>query len=185
MVRIFLAIDLPSIQCDIIKKHQDQWKFTKADVKWVYSHNIHLTLKFLGEIQESSAESVISVCKDMCCLHESFSLFFKGTGIFPNLRRPRVLWVGVKGEIELLAKLQHTLDIALEKKGFSRESRTFIPHLTVGRIRSFHNLSRLLRVFLKDEVLVEPFMVKEVVVYKSQLTPDGPLHEPLARCQLI
>ena len=184
MVRTFLAIDLPSTQRKILKEHQGRWKSAKADVRWIYPPNMHLTLKFLGEIQESSTESMIAVCKEVCCLRSSFSLFFNGTGIFPNLRRPRVLWIGVGGETDLLRKLQNSIETALEEKGFLREDRAFTPHLTVGRIRSPRKLSRLFEVFLKDEIVIEPFTVEEVIVYKSQLTPRGPIYSPLAKCPL-
>ena len=184
MVRTFLAIDLPSTQRKILEEHQGRWKSTKADVRWIYPSNMHLTLKFLGEIQESSTENVIAVCKEVCCLHRGFSLFLNGTGIFPNLRRPRILWIGIGGETDLLYKLQNSIETALEDKGFPREDRAFTPHLTVGRVRFPRRLSRLLEIFLKDKIAIEPFAVEEVIVYKSWLTPRGPLYSPLARCPL-
>ncbi|MBW2163599.1 MAG: RNA 2',3'-cyclic phosphodiesterase [Deltaproteobacteria bacterium] len=184
MVRTFLAIDLPGTQRKILEEHQGRWKSTKADVRWIYPSNMHLTLKFLGEIQESSTENLIAVCKEVCCLHRSFSLLLNGTGIFPSLKRPRVLWIGVGGKTDLLCKLQNSIETALEKKGFSREDRAFTSHLTVGRIRSPRRLSRLLEVFLKDEIVIKPFTVKEVIVYKSQLTYRGPIYSPLAKCPL-
>jgi 2'-5' RNA ligase len=184
MVRTFLAIDLPGTQRKILEEHQDRWKSAKADVRWIYPSNMHLTLKFLGEIQESSTKSLTTVCKEVCCLYSGFSLFLNGTGIFPNLRRPRILWIGIGGETGLLCKLQDNIETALEEKGFPREDRVFRPHLTVGRIRSPRKLSRLLEVFVKDEIVIKPFTVKEVIVYKSQLTPHGPLYSPLARCPL-
>ena len=185
MIRTFLAIDLPGTQRKIIEEHQGRWKSTKADLRWIDPSNMHLTLKFLGEIQESSKGSVKTVCKEVCCLHRGFSLFLNGTGIFPNLRRPRILWIGIGGETDLLCKLQNNIETALEEKGFSREDRAFTPHLTVGRVRSPRKLSRLVDVFLKDKIVIEPFKVEEVIVYKSQLTPRGPLYSPLARCPLM
>ena len=184
MVRTFLAIDLPNTQYKILEEHLDRWKTAKADVRWIYPSNMHLTLKFLGEIQESSTENVIAVCKEVCCLHRGFSLSLNGTGIFPNLRRPRVLWIGIGGETDFLCKLQNSIETALEKKGFPREDRVFTPHLTVGRVRSSRKLPRLLEVFAKDEIVTKPFTVEEVIAYKSRLTPRGPLYSPLARCPL-
>jgi 2'-5' RNA ligase len=184
MVRTFLAIDLPSKQRKILEEHQGRWKYVKADVRWIYPSNMHLTLKFLGEIQESNTERVIAVCKDVCGLYSGFSLFLNGTGIFSNLRRPRVLWIGIGGEVDILCKLQDSIETALEKKGFPREGRVFKPHLTAGRIRSPRRLLRLLEVFAKDEIVTKPFIVEEVIVYKSRLTPRGPLYSPLARCPL-
>ena len=184
MVRTFLAIDLPDRQRKILEEHQGRWKSAKADVKWIYPSNMHLTLKFLGEIQESTIESVIAVCREVCCLYRSFSLFLNDTGVFPNLRRPRVLWIGIGGEADILCKLQGSIEAALEKKEFPREGRVFKPHLTVGRIRSPRGLPRLLEVFVRDKIVIEPFAVKEVIVYKSRLTPSGPLYSPLARCGL-
>jgi len=184
MARTFLAIDLPNTQRKILEEHQGRWKSAKADVRWIYPSNMHLTLKFLGEIHESSMENVIAVCKKVCYLHRGFSLFLNGTGIFPNLRRPRVLWIGIGGETDLLCKLQNSIETALEEKGFPREDRVFTPHLTVGRVRSSRKLPRLLEVFVKDKIVIKPFTVEEVIVYKSLLTLRGPLYNPLTRCPL-
>jgi 2'-5' RNA ligase len=184
MVRTFLAIDLPGRQRKILEEHQGRWKSARADVRWIHPSNMHLTLKFLGEIHESTIESVIAVCKEACCLRRSFSLFLNDTGVFPNLRRPRVLWIGIGGEADILCELQDSIETALEKKGFPRESRVFKPHLTVGRIRSPRKLPQLLEIFVKDKIVIEPFTAEEVIVYKSQLTRNGPLYSPLARCPL-
>ena len=184
MIRTFIAIDLPSTQRKILEAHQGRWKSTKADVRWIYPSNMHLTLKFLGEIQESSTENVIAACKEVCCLYRGFPLFLNSTGVFPNLRRPRVLWIGIGSKTDLMRRLQNSIETALEEKGFPREERTFRSHVTVGRVRSSHRLLRLLEVFLKDEILFEPFTVKEVTVYKSRLTPQGPIYSPLAKCPL-
>ncbi len=184
MVRTFIAIDLPSAQRKILEAHQCRWKSMKADVRWIYPSNMHLTLKFLGEIQGASTENVIAACKEICCLYRCFPLFLNSTGIFPNFRRPRVLWIGIGGKTDLMRRLQKSIETALEGKGFPREEYTFRPHLTVGRVRSSHRLLRLLEVFFKDEILLEPFTVKEVTVYKSQLTQQGPVYSPLAKCPL-
>ena len=184
MVRTFLAIDLPNILLKILEDHQGRWKSAKADVRWVIPSSMHLTLKFLGEIPQSSVEQVIAVCKELCCQHRGFHLKLNGTGTFPNLKRPRILWVGIGGSTHRLCELQDSIETALGKMGFPQEKRGFSPHMTVGRIRSSRRLSGLLELFLKDEIVSKPFVVQGVTVYKSQLTPRGPIYHPMAECLL-
>ena len=184
MIRTFLAIDLPDTQNKILKDHQARWRSIKADVRWVPSTNMHLTLKFLGKIEESSLEDVIATCRMVCRRGQTFSLALKGTGSFPGPKRPRILWVGIGGETYRLHRLQRDLESALEKKGFPQEGRAFSPHLTVARIRFPHRLPSTMDIFMHDEIISPPFVVNEVVVYKSLLLPKGPIYKPLARCPL-
>ncbi len=185
MVRTFLAIDLPDTQNEIIRRHQAQWKSLKADIRWVSPTNIHLTLKFLGEIEEIRTKDVIAACRDICSRNSAFSLALMGTGTFPGPKRPRVLWIGVGGETGHLYRLQRELELALEERGFPRDERAFSPHLTVGRLRSLHGSLRPIDIFIHDEINSPPFLVSELVVYKSLLFPRGPIYKAMARCPLI
>jgi len=184
MVRTFLAIDLPDTQNKILENHQAQWRYIKANVRWVPSTKMHLTLKFLGKIEESSVEDVIAACRRVCRRDRTFSLSLKGTGTFPGPKRPRILWVGIGGETYRLHRLQKELESALERKGFPQEGRAFSPHLTVGRIRSPQRLPSTMDIFMRDEITSPPFLVNEVIVYESLLLPKGPMYKPLARCPL-
>ncbi|NIA08830.1 MAG: RNA 2',3'-cyclic phosphodiesterase [Nitrospiraceae bacterium] len=185
MVRTFLAIDLPDTQNKIIEGHKAQWRSIKTDARWIASTKMHLTLIFLGKIQKLSLGQVIATCRDVCYKDQPFSLALKGTGTFPGPERPRILWVGIGGETYHLHRLQRDLESALEKKGFPQEDRAFLPHLTVGRIRSPHRLSSTMDIFMRDEITSPLFLVNEIIVYESLLLPKGPIYKPLARCPLL
>jgi len=153
-------------------------------VRWVAAGRVHLTVKFLGEISEADIDRVTVVCHRVCRGLAPFSLTLKGVGAFPGLKRPRVLWVGLGGDLNRLASLQQELETALEGTGFPRENRPFSPHLTVGRIRSLRNLSRLSEILSHEDLANRPFPVHEVGIYRSVLGPQGPTYTKLASCRL-
>jgi 2'-5' RNA ligase len=184
MVRIFLAIDLPTKLLELLEEYQNRLRSAQADVRWVRPSNIHLTLKFMGELPESDVVKVVETCKDVCRGEGAFSLNLEGTGAFPNQRRPRVLWVGLAGDAGRLSGLQGRMEQALGKVGFPAEGRAFSPHLTIGRFRSERNLAKLLEIASRSKIASEPFPVEEVLIYESRLTPQGPQYTVLAKCTL-
>ncbi len=184
MARIFLAIDLPAHLIDAIRHEQLRWKKSNAGVKWVDPGQIHLTLKFIGEIAESRLKQLIEAAEGVCRQLPRFDLAIQGTGAFPSIARPRVFWLGVSGDIDKLRTLHAAIEAGLEKIGFPREDRRFSPHLTIARTKRDKNLKELLRQMAKTKLPSEAFNVKEVVIYQSILGPEGPKYIPVARCQL-
>ena len=134
---------------------------------------MHLTLKFLGPIDDGPAARVQEVLAGIARRHAPFPLRLEGTGAFPGERSPRVLWVGVAPEPALLA-LQDDIDAALEVEGFERERRAFTPHLTIGRVKGPDRVDKTMLELEKHRT--ESFgamTVRKVALFESLLRPDG------------
>ena len=142
--RTFLAIDPGKLLVDRVRRLQDELGELGADVKWVEPANLHLTMLFLGEIDD---RELVSVCRATSAVTEKLNRFaftLEGVGCFPNMRRPRVLWVGVEGGKESLIALHAAIEAPLLALGcYRREARPFTPHLTIGRVNSEHGESIL------------------------------------------
>ncbi len=184
MIRSFFAIDLPGAFRDEIGRLQARLKQSGADVKWVRTESVHLTLKFLGDVAEETLPSLAEAVGREVEASSPLRLVMQGTGVFPNPARARVVWLGLTGDLEALAALQHGVEKAAAGFGFEPEGRAFKPHLTLGRVRSGRNRSGLLAEL--DRLKPEPleFMAEEVVLFKSDLRPTGAVYTPLQRLPL-
>jgi len=175
-MRIFIAIELDEPIIKSISALVDKLskKNREAGIKWVRQEGIHLTLKFLGEIQEERLAAVKSVLEETSKSFDSFRLEVTGTGYFPtDKRNPRVLWVGVKAE-ETLIKLQDSLETRLEKIGFPREKRKFHPHLTLGRVKSVQFVQDVVRdLDMYREDAFGEMAVRKTTLFQSILKPSG------------
>jgi len=151
---------------------------TGADLKIVEPQNIHVTLRFLGEIPVSLVKSV---CDEMRQIKfQPFDLELEGLGCFPDYRRPNVVWVGItRGEVELRS-IFNQLEPNLRKLGFPPDRKGFSPHLTIARVRSGRNRQKLVEAVeaLKDQSLAS-MTVSRVKLKKSVLTPKGPIYTTL------
>ena len=142
-IRAFIAVELPPAVREAVEGVVRELRSGIGDgVRWVRPEGVHLTLKFLGDIDADSVPA-ISDGLDRCAASAApFDLFLEGVGVFPNARRPRVVWIGLGGALEPLLALQHSIDRELEGLGFARERRPFTPHLTLGRVRDGVSLRR-------------------------------------------
>jgi RNA 2',3'-cyclic 3'-phosphodiesterase len=183
-MRCFIAIEIPSEIKSAFIELQNDLRIAEADVAWTNPDNVHLTLKFLGEIDKKLISEVEKVCLETIADMRPFNLSINGTGFFPNARHPRVLWVGLGGEVERLEQLQEHLDERLGGIGFDIEEKDFQPHLTVGRIRSNKNLRELLTRSGGYTLPAFSFAVEEIVLMKSDLLPSGACHTELARAKM-
>lgn len=153
-------------------------------VRWVAPQGIHLTLKFLGSISRGKVDEVIMAMERASQGISPFQLEFGDLGVFPDAKRPRVLWIGIGGEVEKLVVLQQRLEDALTPLGFARESRRFVPHLTLARLRE--GISSQERRSFGELVIASSFEVKYVInagsinLMRSQLTPTGAIYSRLA-----
>ena len=156
---------------------------TKADFKFVEPENIHLTLKFLGEIEPSLVEQVTRVVEGIS--FQPFTAKIEHVGVFPNLRRPRVVWAGITEGSSQLEEIWSEIDGKLSVLGFEREMRRFSPHITIGRVRSGRNRDKLVHEIssLSDYVFGD-LHVDRVVLKKSVLTPRGPVYTTLAESRV-
>jgi 2'-5' RNA ligase len=179
-VRTFIAIDLEAGLKTALQGLIQKLKATGAEVRWTHAGGLHLTLKFLGEVDEEGVASVKRVLEKVAGRHPSFPLDFAGTGAFPDERIPRVLWVGFAAEPTLMA-LQEDLDCELEVAGFAREKRDFHPHLTLGRVKGPGRVQSVLRELGKEHP--ESFggmTVRKLSLFESRLRPEGAEYHVIA-----
>lgn len=183
--RAFIAIELPDEISAFIHKIQERLRSYGLKARWVRPENIHLTLKFLGDINneyiKKAGDAIISAASE----NASMSLGAKGIGVFPGVKRPRVIWTGIVGQKKELADLQKTLDGNFETIGFPKEKRPFKGHLTIGRIKGKIDARRLvdaMKEFGRFES--KTFMADEVVLFKSELKPSGAVYTKLMSAAL-
>lgn len=172
-MRAFIAIDLEPEIKSALQTLVRGLQAARADIRWVNAGGMHLTLKFLGPIEEGQTVRVKAILDDIVRRHAAFSLRLEGTGAFPGERSPRVLWVGVVAEPPLLA-LQDEIDRALEAEGFERERRAFTPHMTIGRVKGPDRVGKAMLELEKHKT--ESFgamTVRKVALFESLLRPDG------------
>ncbi len=182
-MRTFIAIELPQEIKDRFVKLQAQLKQSEADVKWVAAQNIHLTLKFLGEIDEEKCTRVSSIIKEVAQGTKQFQISLSSCGAFPKIEFPRVIWVAIdKGDKETRV-LASDLEEKIEKLGIPKEDRPFSSHITIGRVRSSLNKDRLVKVLEESENYFGgkniEFSVTKITLFKSTLGAQGPIYEVL------
>jgi 2'-5' RNA ligase len=183
-VRTFIAIDLEPGLGTALQGLVRALKATRADVRWAQTNGLHLTLKFLGEIDEEKAAVVKKLLGVVARRHASFPLRLEGTGVFPGEHRPRVLWAGFAAEPGLLA-FQNDLECELEREGFPREERPFHPHLTLGRVKGPGRIHEALLELEKHRSgSLAEMTVHKVALFESRLRPEGAEHIVLADCDL-
>jgi len=183
-MRTFIAIELPDNIKKEIEQLQAPLKKTGAFVSWVKPANIHVTLKFLGEVPEDKINEVFSATEKALEGAKKFTMSLKGTGVFPNLRRPRVIWVGSGSGEEELSHMANRIEEEMEKIGFPKEKRKFSAHFTIGRVKSPKNIEKLMELVESSDFQTEKIEVNEVVVMKSQLHPAGAIYTPLKKVLL-
>ena len=180
-IRSFIAIPVPAagIQAlgDAVKRLGSD---IGGSVRWVRPDGIHLTLKFMGDIPAEMAERVLAALPTVTARFSPLELSISGLGVFPNPRRPRVLWAGVHGDLESLAALQLAVDDAVGELGLPREQRAFSPHLTLGRVRrdvTEGQLRKIGQVMEGGELPASPPWTADTVnLMRTELDPAGSRH---------
>ncbi len=179
MIRAFIAVGIEPDMAQKISEAQSQLKQSLTGVRWVGIENLHLTLKFLGAIEENKIIPIMGALKEALRSIPRFSIIGRGIGVFPDMRRARVLWVGLEGET--LGSLAMAVEMALEPIGFEREKRDFSPHLTIGRWRSFDGQSGRLKQEIErwKNYSFGESRVEGAVFFQSILKPQGADYSPL------
>ncbi len=179
-MRTFVAIEISPDAKSVIAELQKKLREADADVSWTRPGNIHLTLKFLGEVKETLIADIARVCIKCAADFHCLDLRLSDVGAFPDFRQPRVLWVGLEGDLETLRQLQKQVDEGLSRLGFEPERKPFRAHLTIGRVKSRRNTRDLMAIAKDYQLEAAPFKVSEIVVMQSQLHPAGSRYTPLA-----
>jgi 2'-5' RNA ligase len=189
VIRAFIAIDLtPEVRQGLDKvASQLKQALPGIPVRWVAASNIHLTLKFLGDVSLSSLDMLWKMMQTEVEGHKRFEFSVGGLGAFPNPRHCRVVWVGIEAPQEL-ASLQHGIETSMATLGYSREERPFSPHLTLGRVsrNATSKDAHALAAVLESTKIGFLGVVKgdEVNLYKSDLNPTGSVYTRLFSANL-
>lgn len=188
-IRSFIAIELPREIKLAIASLQDKLKASGgAPVRWVDPDNIHLTLKFLGDIDTGITGRIAAALEEAARGTHPFKVEVSGLGVFPNPRRVQVVWVGLTGELEKLGQLQKRIEDGLVPLGFPAEGRAFTPHLTLARVRDYagpDERQKLGQLIEKTEFDVKyAIKVNTVQLMRSQLTREGPVYTRISTIEL-
>lgn len=189
-IRLFIAIELPDeVKLEITNLQAQLKSGSSFGFKWVDPNGIHLTLKFLGNVAQDKIEEVTEALKKTAEGITPFRLKIKDLGVFPNPRRIQVVWVGMSGEIDKLIGLQKQVDLNLASLGFTPESRPFVPHLTLARVRTqlppdegqkFNELLSGTKFEASAEIAVDA-----ISLMRSQLTPQGAIYTRISSVPLL
>lgn len=184
-IRTFIAVEMPGeVQAKLVEIQKELARFVER-VSWVKQGNIHLTLKFLGDVRAGKIEVIKSSLERVAESHSPFEMNFGGVGAFPNFTRPRVIWIGIKDGAKESIKLAESVEVASKSLGFPRERKKFQPHLTLARIRSRINLESVGRRCSKyDSLDIQPIKIARFTLMHSQLHPSGSIYNPLAEFAL-
>lgn len=189
VIRAFIAVNITREIGELLDNilRDLQRELSGVPVRWVPVKNIHITLKFLGDVSISNLDVLKKIIAAEAASHPSFEISAGELGAFPSMKRPRVVWVHVGAPHELDA-LQRAIDNETDRLGYPKEDRPFSPHLTIGRVsrNATSEDQRRLGAFLMNykSGVVGPARVQEVFLYKSDLQPSGAVYTPLFSAKL-
>ncbi len=178
-IRSFVAINLPCNVKEGIRAVQKEWAALDPHVRWVAPENVHITLKFLGDVTEERLEAVGDALAVVAAEVSPFHFQVTSFGVFPDLRYPRIVWLGIGEGADRVEALQVVVEAEMERQGFQPEKRAFRPHVTVGRMRSPRGRTILAELLERDSRVEEQVEVSEIFLMKSQLRPSGPIYSVL------
>lgn len=174
-IRSFLAFELPQEIKSIVATTSGEMRKSPIDVRWVNVDNIHLTVVFLGSVPSEDLDSINKTVAGVCKRYDPFTIFLSGAGMFASRLNPRILWLGLAGDLDRMAHYRNALQKKLKPFGVKQEKRPFRPHLTIGRFRKGAGTSPHLEELLagyKDLTSPET-TVRELVLFRSDLKPGG------------
>jgi 2'-5' RNA ligase len=184
-IRTFIAVDIAKPIRDRTIALQETLARTGTEVNWVEPQNLHVTLLFLGEVDNREVPRVCQLVAGCTQKHAAFPMSVETVGCFPNPRRPRVVWVGIGEGAEPLCAIHDALEVALQDLGYRREERRYTPHITLGRVKGDHPTDELAAVLAKKaDWKAGEMTVQELLIMSSELTPKGPMYTVLSRTKL-
>jgi 2'-5' RNA ligase len=184
--RTFIALDPGTAIRQRMVALQENLARTGAEVKWTEPVNLHLTLLFLGEVDNRELMPVCQAVKKAACQVLSFELAIEGTGCFPNMRRPRIVWIGVGAGSTEVRALHAAIEAPLLELGcYRREKRKFTPHITLGRVRGDKTATPLAAALAQKQTFqAGATLIREVHVMSSEPAAKGPVYSVISRASL-
>jgi len=179
-LRIFICIEVPTSIKQRIEKLQQDLRTLNEPISWTRPDNVHLTLKFLGDVKSSRLPKITAACESAVHGLTEFEIEVTGAGCFPSARAPRVFWIGLHDASSCLKKLHERIEDELAREGFEREGRGFSPHLTIGRARDPRKAGVVAERLIVIGFEPEWFQARKVIVMRSQLNPKGSIYTPQA-----
>jgi len=188
-VRAFIAIALEPGWILVLKQVQRQFQtgLPEDAVRWIRAEQIHLTLKFLGNVSRERLTSLSAGLNQASAGIAPFRLALESVGCFPHTKNPRVVWVGIKGELDSLRRLQAQVERETQGFGDHREERSFQPHLTIGRVRAQGKMARSVGELVERAAVTNPeeLIVRQIHLVQSELSAEGARYTTLASAALI
>jgi RNA 2',3'-cyclic 3'-phosphodiesterase len=180
-IRSFLAFELPEGIKKTVARVSGEIRHTGLDARWMKPENIHLTVVFMGNIKADDIGHLGGEAGNVCSVYGTFDIAIKGMGCFPNRQRPRVLWMGLDGNLGRMSRFRDDLQKSLKAFGIKEERRGFKPHLTLARFRSTRKIGSKLEEILKVyDALESPYeSLIELHLFKSELKPEGAVYTKL------
>lgn len=183
-IRTFICIEVPNSLKERIDKLQQTLRQHDAKISWVKPSNIHLTLRFLGDVEALCLPAVGAAVERAALRSRPFEIEVGTTGCFPSVKRPRVFWVGLPAVPDALRDLHALIEKELAHEGFPPDDRRFSPHLTIARVRSPQNASRVAEDLIATGFEREIFRATEVIVMRSELKSSGSIYTTQAIIEL-
>ncbi len=180
IIRTFVAISLPGEIISFLKNIQDEIKRKGINASFARPETMHITLKFIGNTLQHDIETIVEMMRKTAKSHKPFLLSAGEIGIFPSKKKPRIIWAGIKGNVNRLEKIQCDLEINFDLAGFKKEKKNFSPHITLARLRKLQNRFTVIQLIddFKDNVS-KPFKCTSIDLFQSELKPSGASHTKL------
>lgn len=182
MIRAFIALPLPEGARSPLDAALTRLKALQLDARLASVDSTHLTLKFLGDIEERQVDEVSTALGKVAARHPEFDYRLAGFGAFPHAANPRIVWIGIDGGNSLI-RLHADIENSVAELGFKPEKRAFQPHLTLARLKSRRNVAHLFAT-LEEPIDLGTFTASSVHLYRSILRPEGALYQKLSSCEL-
>ena len=184
-IRTFLGVDLSKAIRDRAVALQERLARTGTEVKWVEPANLHVTLLFLGEVDDRQIVQVCRLAEECTAKEPTFLMSVESVGCFPSAHRPRIIWIGVAEGAQRLCTVHDALESSLAELGYRREERRYKPHATLGRVKSDRPTDKLSRALVAEAAWKGgETVVREILIMGSELTPHGPVYTVLGRAGL-
>jgi len=183
-MRCFIGIDLPPSLKSDITHIQEELDNTHNKIKFVNRENLHITLKFIGNVPEELTSNILNCTKEITEAIKPIPFKVDKIGAFPKIKHPTVIWIGSTEKNHKLNDLFHRIENALYHLKIEKEKRKFHPHITLGRTKQFKKKKELINMLKQINFPSHQIKIEAITLYKSKLSPKGPIYTTLGKCKL-